>query len=75
MQQYSYNNPPFSAVSLHMYIAGSYFVLLCFFAGRLPWCVSHCAYSIQSFRAQGVLKISSDEDDQMEPKVKTPKNP
>ena len=29
MQRYSFNCTPFSAVSLNMYIAGSYFVLNC----------------------------------------------
>jgi len=33
----SFDSLPFSAVSLHMYIAGSYFVSLCRFDGGLPW--------------------------------------
>ena len=33
---------PFSVVSLYMYIAGSYFVLLCVLMADLLWCVSSC---------------------------------
>ena len=35
--QHSFNSPSFSAVSLHMYIVGWYFVSLCRFDGGLPW--------------------------------------
>ena len=33
---------PFSAVSLHIHIAGSYLVLLCILMVDLLWCVSSC---------------------------------
>ena len=36
----SFNSKPFSAVSLHTYIAGSYLILLCPFDGGLLGCLS-----------------------------------
>ena len=38
----SFNSTPFSAVSLHVFIAGLYFVLVCVLMADLPWCVSSC---------------------------------
>ena len=40
MQRYSFNSMPFSAVSLHVYIAGSHFILLCRFDGGLSGLVT-----------------------------------